>query len=104
MRTRAKWSRWGWGRGEGYSLEIGGAFRCSVVLKPSSGEGAASYSASINAVECGRYPDRESAMRVVEQRLESDMARVMRDWTVYEALKALNGDRVPRIALQPRKR
>jgi hypothetical protein len=55
-------------------------------------------------VECGRYADRESAMRVIEQRLESDMARVMRDWTVYQALKALNGDRVPRIALHPRKR
>ena len=43
-------------------------------------------------------------MRVVEQRLESDMARVMRDWTVYQALKALNGDQVPRMALHPRKR
>ncbi|MBV8964190.1 MAG: hypothetical protein JOY67_21250 [Hyphomicrobiales bacterium] len=104
MRTRAKWSRWGWGRGEGYSLEIGGAFRCSVVLKPASGNEPASYSASINAMECGRCGDRESAMRMVEQRLEADMARILRDWTVYQALKALNGDQVPRIALHPRKR
>lgn len=104
MRTRAKWSRWGWGRGEGYSLEIGSAFRCSVVLKPSSGEAPAIYRASINAVEYGRYADRESAMRDIERRLESDMARVTQDWTIYQALKALNGDEVPRIGLHPRKR
>jgi len=104
MRTRAKWSRWGWGRGEGYSLEIGGTFRCSVVLKPALGDEPGNYSASINAVECGRYLDRESAMRAVEQRLETDMARILRDWTVYQALKALNGDEVPRLALNPRKR
>ena len=37
MYTRAKWSRWGWGACEGYGLEIGETFRCSVVLKPPDG-------------------------------------------------------------------
>ena len=50
VHTRAKWSRWGWGACEGYGLEIGETFRCSVVLKPGNGPGEpASYSASINS-------------------------------------------------------
>ena len=83
MHTRARWSRWGWGACEGYGLEIGETFRCSVVLKPGSGPGEpASYSASINSHILGRHADREAAMCAVEKELESRMAQVQHDWTI----------------------
>jgi hypothetical protein len=105
MQTRAKWSRWGWGACEGYGLEIGETFRCTVVLKPGNGTGEApSYTASINAHPLGQHPDRESAMRTIEKELESRMNAVQRDWTIYEALKALNGGEVPRMGLHARRR
>jgi hypothetical protein len=104
MQTRAKWSRFGWGSCEGYGLEIGDMLRCSVVLKPGSGAEPASYLAAINAIERGRYPDREGAMTAIEKEVESRMAGVLRDWTIYEALKALNDGKVPRIGFHPRKR
>jgi len=102
--SRAQWSRWGWGSAEGYSLDIGGTFRCSVVLKHIGPAQPPIYAASINTHAYGEHPDREAAMREVETRLESDMADVLRDWTIYEALKHLNGGQVPRIGLHPRKR
>lgn len=102
--SRAQWSRWGWGSAEGYSLEIGGTFRCSVVLKPLGPGEAPLYTASINSHNYGEHPDRETAMRDVERRLEGDMGEVLRDWTIYEALKHLNGGQVPRLGLHPRRR
>jgi hypothetical protein len=105
MNMRAKWSRWGWGGCEGYSLEIGETFRCSVVLKSGNGSGEpSSYSASINAHVLGRHADREAAMRAVEKELESRMAEVQHDWMIYQALKSLNGGEVPRIGLHSRRR
>ena len=104
MQTRAKWSRWGWAC-EGYSLEIGQTFRCSVVLKPSNGPGEPpSFTASINSHILGRHSDREEAMRAVEKELESRMERVQHDWTIYQALKALNDGEVPRLGFQARRR
>jgi hypothetical protein len=105
MKTRAKWSRWGWGACEGCSLEIGETFRCSVVLKPGNGSGEPpSYTASINSHMLGRHADREAAMRAVEKELESRMAGVQHDWMIYQALKALNDDEVPRLCFQTRRR
>ena len=43
-------------------------------------------------------------MRVVETRLESEMGDMLRDWTIYEALKHLHGGQVPRLGLNPRRR
>jgi hypothetical protein len=105
MKTRAKWSRWGWGACEGYGLEIGDTFRCSVVLKPGNGPSEPpSFTASINSNILGRHSDREAAMRAVERELESCMAKVQHDWIIYQALKALNDGEVPRIGLQARRR
>jgi hypothetical protein len=105
MRTRAKWSRWGWGACEGYGLEIGETFRCSVVLKPGSKPNESPFfAASINGNALGRHSDREAAMRAVETELECRMARVQHDWMIYQALKALNDGEVPRIGLLPKKR
>jgi hypothetical protein len=43
-------------------------------------------------------------MRAVEKELESRMARVQHDWTIYQALKSLNDGEVPRIGLHARRR
>jgi hypothetical protein len=102
--SKAQWSRWGWGSAEGYSLEIGDTFRCSVVLKRLEPGRAPLYAASINTHPYGDHPDREAAMRAVETRLEGEMGDVLRDWTIYEALKHLHGGQVPRLGLNPRRR
>jgi hypothetical protein len=82
MQTRAKWSRWGWGACEGYGLEIGETFRCSVVLKPGTGPSEPpSFTASINSNILGRHSDMEAAMRAVEKELACRMAQVQHDWT-----------------------
>ena len=82
MGNRGQWSRWGRGHCEGYSLEIGNAFRGSVVRYDLVGQPTA-WDASINTTALGRYPDRDLAMRRVEQAIENDMGLVLHDWELY---------------------
>ena len=71
---------------EGYSLEIGTAFRGSVVRQDRFGK-PATWIASVNAVYLGEYPDRESAMARVESDIWHHMEVVLHDWQLYRAAK-----------------
>jgi len=70
---------------EGYSLEIGMAFRGSVVRRDVSRE-RTTWIASINSTGLGEFLEREIAMRL-EELVESSMGLVLHDWELYQAAK-----------------
>jgi hypothetical protein len=63
---------------EGWSLEIGIAFRGSVVRRD-IGRHPTTWIASINSTGLGEFLERESAMRRVEELMESSMALALHD-------------------------
>ena len=85
--SRGQWARWGRGMCEGWSLEIGIAFRGSVVRRETNGQ-PTTWIASINLTGLGEFLDREIAMRRVEELIESGMVLVLHDWELYRAEKA----------------
>jgi len=72
---------------EGWSLEIGMAFRGSVVRRETSGQ-PTTWIASINSTALGEFLERDIAMRRVEGLMESGMVLVLHDWELYETAKA----------------
>jgi hypothetical protein len=82
---RGKWTRWGRGMCEGWSLEIGMAFRGSVVRRDTGGNRPTTWIASINSTGLGEFLEREIAMRRVEEQVESSMGLVLHDWGLYQA-------------------
>jgi hypothetical protein len=72
---------------EGWSLEIGMAFRGSVVRRETGGEPPI-WIASVNSTGLGEFLQRGIAMRRVEELIESSMVLVLHDWELYRAEKA----------------
>ena len=64
---------------EGWSLEIGTAYRGAVVRQDKI-EQPPTWLASVNAAYLGEYLDRDSAMARVEANIESNMQTVLNDW------------------------
>ena len=71
---------------EGWSLEIGNAFRGAVVRQDKF-DGPPMWLASVNAAYLGEYLDRASAMARVQAEIESNMEMVLHDWGLYQAAK-----------------
>jgi hypothetical protein len=69
-----------------WSLEIGMAFRGSVVRRETNGQ-PTTWIASINSTRLGEFLQQETAMRRVEELIESSMALVLHDWELYRATK-----------------
>jgi hypothetical protein len=86
MSKRGQWSRWGRGMCEGWSLEIGTAYRGAVVRQDRIDQ-PQTWLASANAAYLGEYLDRDSAMARVEANIESNMQTVLHDWGLYQAAK-----------------
>lgn len=80
---RGRWTRWGRGSCEGWSLQIGNAYRGSVVRQHRGLDAPPTWRASINACDLGVCPDREVAMQRVEEMIASEMAVALRDWEHY---------------------
>jgi hypothetical protein len=87
MSKRSEWSRWGRGMCEGWSLEIGTAYRGSVVRQDRI-DHPPTWLASVNAAYLGEYLDRETAMARVEADIEHNMQMVLNDWGLYQAAKS----------------
>ena len=83
---RGQWTRWGRGMCEGWSLEIGMAFRGSAVRRGTGGEPPI-WIASINSTGLGEFLEREIAMHRVEELVEASMVLVLHDWELYQAAK-----------------
>jgi hypothetical protein len=72
---------------EGWSLEIGTAYRGAVVRQDRIDQ-PPTWLASVNAAYLGEYLDRDSAMARVEANIESNMQTVLHDWGLYQAVKS----------------
>jgi hypothetical protein len=71
---------------EGWSLEIGAAFRGSVVRQERT-DHPTTWLASVNAGYLGEFFDRAIAMVRVEETIEHHMKAVLEDWELYRAIK-----------------
>jgi hypothetical protein len=71
---------------EGWSLEIGIAFRGSVV-RSDIGRQPTTWITSINSTGFGEFLERESPTRRVEEVVESSMLLALRDWDLYQTAK-----------------
>jgi hypothetical protein len=71
---------------EGWSLEIGTAFRGAVVRQQRT-DHPTTWPASVNAGYVGEYFDRSTAMARVEDLIEHNMKAVLEDWQLYRAIK-----------------
>ena len=78
----------GCGRGmcEGWSLEIGTAYRGTVVRQDRTNH-PTTWLASVNASYLGEYFDRAAAMSRVEEAIERHMRTVLEDWEFYRTAK-----------------
>jgi hypothetical protein len=70
MGKRGQWTRWGRGMCEGWGLNIGNVFRVTVVRQYKGFDEPPTWRAGINASELGEYPDRDEAMKRVEEMIE----------------------------------
>lgn len=86
MSKRGQWSRWGRGACEGWSLELGFAFRGSVVRQENINQ-PHTWLASVNSGYLGEYLDRQTAMARVEDTIEQGMQLVLHDWDLYRRVK-----------------
>ena len=86
-----QWVRWGRGDCEGWSLQIGNAYRGCVVRQPEAMNKPLTWRASINACDLGEYPDHKTAMNRVEELIESEMGSVLQAWELYTAWKKARG-------------
>jgi len=83
--AKGTWSRWKERQSaEGYSLEIGNAYRASVIRYKTLTEHE--WQASINTASCGTYSTKEAAMRAVEERIQWDMRAVLEDWEKFKKI------------------
>ncbi len=71
---------------EGWSLEIGTAYRGAVVRQDRISE-PPTWLASVNAAFLGEHLDRSGAIARVEANIESHMEMVLHDWGLYRAGK-----------------
>jgi len=76
---KGKWSRWGRGSCEGWSLDIGYALRGQVALNHDR-----SWRASVNATELGTWKTREEAMQAVETRITHEVQLILEDWSLWQ--------------------
>jgi len=76
---------------EGWSLEIGNAYRGAVVHQDRIDQ-PPSWLASVNAAYLGEYHDRNAAMARVEAEIESSMRMVLHDWGLYQAQKGTHSE------------
>jgi hypothetical protein len=76
----------GRGKCEGWSLEIGAAYRGAVVRQDHIDK-PPTWLASVNAAYLGEYLDRDSAMARVEANIAENIQTVLHDWGLYQAAK-----------------
>lgn len=74
-----KWTRWGRGSCEGYSLQIGDALRGQVARRHDG-----RLHASLNGTDLGEHRERAEAQAAVEQRIDHEMQKISEDWTIWQ--------------------
>ena len=79
-----KWSRWGRGSCEGWSLNFGSLIHFSVVRKLDETGRTSHYEATSHARKIDEFPTAGAARNAVEADLELDMKRVLHDWVLYQ--------------------
>jgi hypothetical protein len=85
--AKAQWTRWGRGMCEGWSLEIGAAFRGSVVRQARTDNADNVARVGECRLYLGEYFDRAIAMARVEDVIEHNMKAAVEDWELYRAIK-----------------
>ncbi|MGE4249027.1 MAG: hypothetical protein AB7F09_06540 [Parvibaculaceae bacterium] len=88
MMARGRWTRWGRGSCEGYSLEFGGLIHFSVVRHSGIGPAPDYFELTSHTRRIDSFPTARDGMAYAEQELESGMQAVLHDWAIYQQNKA----------------
>lgn len=81
-----KWTRWGRGSCEGYTLALGSVRDlCGQVCRSKED----TWRASIGAIEDKHFADREGAVAYVETEIQRKMRDVLVDWHKFCAARGL---------------
>lgn len=83
-----KWSRWGRGGCEGYTLDLGDFINFSLVRKDDHFGHFSHYEGTSHRRKIDEFPTVEAGKAYIEQELESGMRRVLYDWEIYQQNKA----------------
>ena len=82
---RGRWTRWGRGWCEGWSLQIGDNFAGTVTCRRDLRSGALRWEARLGSTDLGEWPGAAEAKARVEDSLRASMARTLEDWQLYLA-------------------
>jgi hypothetical protein len=74
-----KWTRWGRGSCEGWSLDCGYALRGQATRRHDR-----SWQASLNATDLGEWKTREEAMKAVETAITRAVTLILEDWAIWQ--------------------
>lgn len=72
-----RWSRWGRGSCEGWSLSIGDALRGQIARNPDG-----RWRASLSQADLGEHATKEEAQAAVERRIERETKLIFEDWAI----------------------
>lgn len=86
--ARGKWTRWGRGSCEGYTLDFGNLINFSVVRRSGIGPAPDCFEATSHTRKIDIFPTAKEGMEAIEKNLEWDMKAVLEDWELYQAHKA----------------
>jgi hypothetical protein len=86
--ARGKWTRWGRGSCEGYSLDLGSLIGFSVVRGDGVGAAPDYFELTSHTRSIDTFPSAKEGMAYAERELESGMRAVLEDWDVYQSQKA----------------
>jgi len=91
-----KWTRWGRGGCEGWSLAFGYALRGQVVRRHDG-----RWSASLNGTEYDPFKTREEAMQEVERRITNEVTLILEDWSLWQSALASKDSRSAKTGRTP---
>lgn len=91
-----KWTRWGRGSCEGWSLDIGYALRGQAARNHDR-----SWAASLNATDLGTWKTREEAMQAVETAITREVTLILEDWAIWQSALAAPDSRSGKTGRTP---
>jgi|EndMetStandDraft_2_1072991.scaffolds.fasta_scaffold210090_1 hypothetical protein len=86
--ARGKWTRWGRGSCEGYSLGLGSLIGFTVVRRDGIRAAPDYFELTSHTRKIDTFPTAKEGMAYAESELESGMKAVLEDWEIYKTEKA----------------
>ncbi|WP_119271490.1 hypothetical protein [Taklimakanibacter deserti] len=83
--AKGRWSRWGRGGCEGYTLDLGSFINFSVIRRSTGGPAPDYFELTSHTRKIKSFPSAKDGMDYAEKELESGMTAMLEDWELYKA-------------------